>query len=97
MATSKLLGTTTIKLNDVSTVKFRDNTTASDWQVAVGTTFNQTVTFVETGTSCPSEFGIDAWLTTEYPPSNYSPGYRIRVNTFTEELVSCGVTYWIAV
>jgi hypothetical protein len=95
MATSKLLGTTTIKLNDVSTTKFRDVITASAWASTGGTTFNLSVNYISDFSFCPSD--ENAWLTANYPPSNYSIGYIIRVRSFTNELVFCGESYWVAV
>jgi uncharacterized repeat protein (TIGR02543 family) len=43
--------------------------------------------------SCVSTTVIDTWLTSNYPPSNYSSGYMMRVTTSTSMGGLCGY-YW---
>jgi hypothetical protein len=64
------------------------------WFNASGTNFNLSVTHLHDTNSCPGIGDIGTWLTINYPPENYSSGYRIRVSSFTSDLVACGFTYW---
>jgi uncharacterized repeat protein (TIGR02543 family) len=71
---------------------------ASDW-VLIGTSmsgtsypYNSTASRTSY-TSCPTTSVIDSWLTSSYPPGNYSVGHVIRAYVATRYGTSCGY-YW---
>lgn len=64
------------------------------WDEAVGTTYNGSITYYH-DSSCPANAlaVVLPWLTTNYPPENYSAGYKFRVSVLNNSFSFCTFVY----
>ena len=87
-----------VEMSDVyfnGTLVLEEVAVPTDW-VDIGlSSYNGTLLY-QNGLFCADSYTVDTWLTSNYPPGNYSIGYIFRVEVKTSGGGDCGYMYFEA-
>ena len=79
-----------ITLSDTIGISSSVSETTAYWEyIGISGSYDESVTYVATGSICAISSVIIEWLQTNYPAANYSAGYVIRVARGNENLSPC--------